>query len=107
MRGASQTTLTSRWAIRPPRAAHALDREGEKTVGGSAAPLRIAGREMHPDIAVGERAENGVDQRMQRHIGVGMPGEALLMRNAHAAERDMVAGPEGVHVVARIRCARR
>ena len=46
----------------------ALDREGEEPVGGGIAPLRIAGREMHADIAIGQRAEDGVGQRMQaRH----------------------------------------
>ena len=55
--------------------AHALDRKGEEPVGGGAAPLRIAGREVHADVAVGERAEDGVDQRVQHDIGVGMAGE--------------------------------
>ena len=55
--------------------AQALDREGEEAVGGGAAPLRIAGRKVHPDVAIGERAQYGVDQRMQRHVGVGMPGQ--------------------------------
>ena len=79
--------------------AQALDREGEEKIGGGAAPLRIAGRKVHPDVAIRERAQNGVDQRMQHHVGVGMPGQPLHMRDAHAAERDMIAGPERVHVV--------
>ena len=54
----------------------ALDREGQKPVGRRAAPLRIAGREMRADVAVGQRAENGVDQRMQRDVGIGMADEA-------------------------------
>ena len=35
---------------------------------------------------------------MQHHVGIGMTGEPLGMGDAHAAERDMVAGPEGMHV---------
>ena len=77
---------------------HALDREGEEPVGGRALPLRIAGREMRADIAVGQRAENGVGQRVQAHIGVGMAGELVRVRDAHAAQHDMIAGREGVHV---------
>ena len=47
--------------------------------------MRIARRKMHADIAVGERAEDRVDQRMQRHVGVGMAGE--LARRAGSARR--------------------
>ena len=55
---------------------------------------------MHPDIAIRERAENGVDQRMQRDIGVRMSGDAARMRNSHAAKHDMVAVGEGMHIEA-------
>ena len=63
----------------------ALDRESEEAVGGGAAPLRIARRKMHADVAVGERAEDGVGERMQHHVGVGMAGERL--RYAGCARR--------------------
>ena len=82
-----------------PRArAHAFAGEGEKAVGRGALPLRIARRKMQPDIAVGERAENGVDQRMQRDVGVGMAGHAARMRDANAAEHDMIAIGESMDV---------
>ena len=55
----------------------ALEREGDEPVGRGAAPLRIARRKMHADVAVGERAEDGVGQRVQDHVGVGMAGERL------------------------------
>ena len=55
----------------------ALDREGEEAVGRGAAPLRIAGRKMRADVAVGQRAEDGVGQRMQRDVGVGMADQRL------------------------------
>ena len=87
--------------------AHALDREGEEAIGGGAAPLRIARRKVHADVAVGERAQDGVDQRMQHHVGVGMPGQALRVRDAHAAERDVIAGAERRARRSRSRCARR
>ena len=62
--------------------------------------MRIAGREMHADVAVGERAEDGVGQRVQDHIGVGMAGERLGVRDLDAAEGDVIARPEGMHVEA-------
>ena len=39
-------------------------------------------------------------KRMQRHVGVGMSGHAARMRDADAAEHDMIAVGEGVHVEA-------
>ena len=76
MRGASQTIVTSRWATRPPRSRHALDREFQELVGRRAAPARVARREMLADVAVGERAEDRVDERMQHHVGIGMADHA-------------------------------
>jgi hypothetical protein len=35
---------------------------------------------------------------VQADVGIGMAGEAAIMRNANAADGDMVAGTEGVHV---------
>ena len=96
--GASQTMVRSRCAMRPPRAFSALDRESEKAVGRGAVPLRIARREMRADVAVGERAEDGVGERMQRDVGVGMAGQRLRVCDADAAERDVIAGREGMHV---------
>ena len=55
---------------------------------------------MHADIAVGDGAEQSVGQRMHADIGVAMTDEFLLVRNAHAAQDDRVARPEGMHVVA-------
>ena len=55
---------------------------------------------MHADVAVAERAEDGVDQRVQHHVGVGMAGQAARMRDAHAAEHDVIAVAELVHVEA-------
>src|SRR5262249_33794609 len=60
---------------------HPLDREGEEAIGGGAAPLRIAGREMHPDVALAEGAEDRVDQSMQHHVGIGVAGHAARVRN--------------------------
>ena len=78
--------------------AHAFASEGEEAVRGSALPLRIARRKVLTDIAVGQRAENGVDQGVERHVGVGMPGDAARIGNTDTAEHDVVAVGESVHV---------
>ena len=82
--------------------ARAPARRRRRENGPTTAPFHCGslGGKCDADIAVGERAENGVDQRMQRHIGVRMPGHAARMRDAHAAEHDMIAVGEGVHVEA-------
>ena len=46
---------------------------------------------MHADVAVGERAEDRVGERMQRDVGIGMAGELARVRDLHAAEPHMVA----------------
>ena len=56
---------------------------------------------MCADIAVGERAEDGVDQRMQHDVGIRMSGQARGMRDADAAEHDMIAVAKGMHVETR------
>ena len=96
--GASQTTVMSIWAMRPPRALHALDRKLKEPVGGGPLPLWVAGREMRADVAVGERAEQRVGHRMQHDVGIGMAAQLLPVRDAHAAEHHVVAGGESVHV---------
>jgi hypothetical protein len=58
---------------------------------------------MRPDVALGKRAQNGVDQRMQRDVGIGMPGQGAIMRNPNAAEPNMVAWSERMHVITRRR----
>ena len=82
----------------PAAGAHALDRERQEAIGGGAAPLRIAGREVHADVAVRDRAEDRVHQAVQHDVGVGMPGDAARVRDFHAAEPDMIAGDELVNV---------
>src|ERR1700754_4218961 len=50
----------------------AIDRVFQKLMRGGALPLRIAGRKMRADIAIGQRAEDRIDQRMQADIAIGM-----------------------------------
>ena len=62
--------------------------------------MRIAGREVLADIALAQRAEDGVGQGVQRHIGVGMPGQRLGVRDRHAAKDDVIASAEAMNVEA-------
>ena len=76
IRGASQTMVTSRWAILPPRAATRSTANFRNWSEDGALPSRIVRRKMLADVAVGERAEDGVDQRMQADVGIGMRRES-------------------------------
>ena len=78
----------------PAARAHALDREGQETVGTRAAPLRVTGWKVHADVAVRERPQYGINQCVQHNIGIGMAVEPARVRDAHAAEHHMVAGAE-------------
>jgi hypothetical protein len=72
----------------------------EKLVGSGATPARIAGREMHPDIAVADGSKYRVGQGVETDIGIGVADEARLVRDSDAADADLVAGAEGVYVEA-------
>src|SRR5258705_8703273 len=79
---------------------YAVDGVFQELVGRGALPLRIARRKVRTDIAVRQRAEDGVDQGMQADVAVGMGEKAASVRHAYAAEHQMIAVAEGVHVVA-------
>src|SRR5262245_66368706 len=84
----------------PAPRAQALDGKGEEPVGGDAAPARVGRRKMNTDVAFRKRAEDGIDERMQHDVGIGMPRETAPVRDAHAAEHDVLAGAGGVDVEA-------
>src|SRR3546814_3407762 len=76
---------------RPPRSTRTdtlfpyttLFRSPEEPAAVSAAPLRIAGRKMLAYVAGADRAENGIGQRMQPHIGIRM---AFQRSEEHTSE---------------------
>ena len=86
--------------MRPPRAVTRSTAYFRKRSEAAPFHLRVARRKMRADIAVRQRAENGVDQRMQADIAVGMGEKAFRVRHAHAADHQMIAVAEGMHVVA-------
>ncbi len=93
--GRSQISVTSRWAMRPPRAVTRLTAYFRNW-----SDLGIARRKMRTDIAVRERAEDGVDQRVEADVTVGMREKAFGVRHADAADHHMIALAKGMNVVA-------
>ena len=63
-------------------------------------PLRLAGREVAADIALRQRAVDGVAQRMDADIRVGMAGKPPIMRHGDAAEHQRPAHLHGMDVEA-------
>ena len=61
---------------------------------------RVRGREPLADVALGQRAEDRVGQRVHADVGVGMADQAAVERDGDAAEHHPVARAEGVHVEA-------
>ena len=55
---------------------------------------------MLTDIAVGEGAKDGVGDRVEGDIGIRMADQAVVMRYFNAAQDDMVAGAESMHIEA-------
>ena len=97
--GLSQINVASILAIMPPRA---------RTFSAAAARKIFEAR---PAIA-DRKAENGcrcrlppgrregVGDGVAQDVGVGMADKSMIMRDFHAAEPDMIAGPEGMDVIA-------
>src|SRR5690242_18585525 len=77
---------------------HAVDGKSKEAVRRGATPLWVAGREMDPDVTVGESAENCISQGMQGYIGIRMTSQGLRMRNANAAQHHMIAWTESVYI---------
>ena len=55
---------------------------------------------MRADVAVAEGAENGIGDRVEHDVGVGMTDKAAVVRDRDAAEHHLVAGAKCVHVEA-------
>ena len=59
---------------------------------------RVGVGEVLADVAERGRAEQRVDHRVGEHVGVGVAGEPLLVRDVDAAEDQRAAGRERVRV---------
>jgi hypothetical protein len=65
-------------SITPPCGGEQRRRMLEEACRGGTAPLRVAGREMHADIARADGTEQRIGDRVERDIGVAMPRKALV-----------------------------
>jgi hypothetical protein len=77
-----------------------VDGMGQEDMAFRALPLRVAGREMRADIALGQGAIDRIGQRVQTHIRIRMSLQATVMRHGHAAQHHVIAGAETMHVKA-------
>ena len=62
--------------------------------------LRIGVGEMAADIAQGRRTEDGVGDRVQQHVGVGVAQQAQVVRDLHAADDQVAVFHQRVAVIA-------
>ena len=86
--------------MRPPRCCQQPDGVAQEAVRGDAAPLRIGRREMLADVAGADRAQHRVGQGMQGHVGVGVAGQRLGVRDGDAAQHHGIARAEAMDVEA-------
>src|SRR6185295_16017969 len=52
------------------------------------------------DVAERGRAEQRVADRVRQYVGIRVPGETLVVRDLDAADHQLAAGDEGMHVEA-------
>ena len=78
-------------APRAPRE-HFQHRSDELAAVG-AAPARVAVGKVLADVPQARGSEQGIDQRMQEHVAVGMRHDAMSVRDAHPAEQDTDRSP--------------
>ena len=64
------------------------------------APGLVLGGKMSTQVAEPTGAEDRVDHRVREDVGVGVPGEAALVRDLDAPEDERAAHREAVAVVA-------
>ena len=83
----------------------ALGGELQKLIGCGPLPARIARRKVLADVAIGERTEDRVDQRMQPDVGIRVAGQRAVVRDADAAQDDVIAVAEGMQAGARVDAA--
>ncbi len=86
--------------MRPPRACTRSTAKARKRSEEAPRHCGSLGGKCTPMSPSAQRAEDRIDQRMQHDVGVGMAGDAAVMGDAHAAEPDVIAGGELMHVEA-------
>ena len=55
---------------------------------------------MLTDITECSRTQQGIAQRVQQDIAIGMRDDTVRMRDTHTAERHTITGAETMHIIA-------
>ena len=66
--------------------AHQLGGLLEKNAAGRVLPLRIAGRKIAADIALADRPEHGITNRVQQHVSIRVTVQPLRVLDLHASK---------------------
>src|SRR3954452_2060426 len=77
-----------------------IDRISQEFVGCRALPLWIAWRKMRADIAICQRAQDCIYQRVEPDVPIRMREKTTAVRHADAADHQMIAFAKSVNVVA-------
>src|SRR3954452_2136291 len=84
----------------PAARADPIDRVSQEFIGCRAVPLWIAWRKMRADIAVCQRAQDCIYQRVKSDVPVRMREKTTAVRHADAADHQVIAFGKSVNVVA-------
>jgi hypothetical protein len=75
-----------------------LENRGQQTAAVRILPFVICGGKVAPDVSHRRSPEQGVTNGVQSDVAVRVRLEAPGMRYPHAAEHDVIAPGEGVHI---------
>ena len=81
------------WVTLPPRPVQKVD-------AARVPPLRVVLGKVLPDVAEPGRAKQCIDDRVQQHVCVAVPGKPDFVRQLDAAENEIAGLVAAVHVVA-------
>src|SRR5690606_7850355 len=59
---------------------------------------RVGVREVTPYVAQGRRAQYRIGDRVQQHVGVGMPLQTVGVRNTHATDDEVTAFDQRMYI---------
>ena len=82
----------------PAARLHPCDRIGEEERGRRALPFRIGGRKVRTDVAIRQRAQDRICNRVGEDVRIGMSFEPVIVRDFQPAKPDMAARPESMDV---------
>ena len=98
--GASQRRVMSTLPIVPPRARTSRSASRRKMPEFGALPSWVGVREVLTDVARANGAEQRVGEGVQGDVGVGVAFQRVAVGDLDAAQPDMVAGHQPVHIEA-------